>query len=332
MQIPKNRILQIFQRLPTINVAVLGDFCLDIYWTLDPDTKEDSIETGLPVQFVAQAQYSPGGAGNIVANMLAFGASEPLGVGLVGADIFGRELKSLLTKKGANTDHLIRQEADFSTYTYIKRYLNRRELERIDFGGKNWLTYESESKLLERLEQVLTHCQAVVINQQVTGSMGSPTFRKALNQLLCNTETLVLVDSRHYAQDFTQVHFKINAFELAQMFGKHIRHLSDSDTEDLAKRLNNKSQKPVFVTQGPKGIWVVEKGKLTQIPGIELKGEIDPVGAGDTVVSALALCLGVGASPVEAAYIANIAAAITVKKLYQTGTASQAEILRIIQG
>jgi phosphoglycolate phosphatase-like HAD superfamily hydrolase len=66
-----------------------------------------------------------------------------------------------------------------------------------------------------------------------------------------------------------------------------------------------------------------------QVPGIQLMKKLDPVGAGDTVTSALALCLGAGVSPAEAAELANFAAAVTVQKLFQTGTASGEEILQV---
>jgi phosphoglycolate phosphatase-like HAD superfamily hydrolase len=53
------------------------------------------------------------------------------------------------------------------------------------------------------------------------------------------------------------------------------------------------------------------------------------VGAGDTVISALTLCLAAGIDPVEAAEMANFAAGVTVQKLYTTGTASAEEVLEV---
>ena len=66
-----------------------------------------------------------------------------------------------------------------------------------------------------------------------------------------------------------------------------------------------------------------------EIPGIQLLKKLDPVGAGDTVTSALALCLGARVPPAEAAEFANFAAAVTVQKLFQTGTAGGEEILAV---
>src|SRR4030065_1039635 len=66
-----------------------------------------------------------------------------------------------------------------------------------------------------------------------------------------------------------------------------------------------------------------------EVPGIQLLKKRDIVGGGDTVPSALALCLGRAVRPAEAAEFANFAAAVTVQKLFQTGTASGPEILEI---
>ena len=40
---------QITERYSQLRIAVFGDFCLDRYLEIDPERKETSIETGLPV-------------------------------------------------------------------------------------------------------------------------------------------------------------------------------------------------------------------------------------------------------------------------------------------
>ena len=85
----------------------------------------------------------------------------------------------------------------------------------------------------------------------------------------------------------------------------------------------------MFLTRGPRGIITVDSDGIHEVPGIQLLTKLDIVGAGDTVTSALALCLGAGIPPTEASEFANLAAAVTVQKLYQTGTASGPEILDI---
>src|SRR5262245_48414729 len=85
-------------------VSVFGDFCLDAYWLIDTTTPEISIETGLPVHRVRTQRYSPGGAGNVAANLASLGAKEVRAVGIVGADLFGDELLRQLNTRGIKTD------------------------------------------------------------------------------------------------------------------------------------------------------------------------------------------------------------------------------------
>ena len=51
--------------LPRARVAVLGDFCLDVYWTMDCSAAETSIETGLATRPVRRRRCALGGAGNV---------------------------------------------------------------------------------------------------------------------------------------------------------------------------------------------------------------------------------------------------------------------------
>ncbi|MBO5218222.1 MAG: carbohydrate kinase, partial [Clostridia bacterium] len=60
---------------------------------------------------------------------------------------------------------------------------------------------------------------------------------------------------------------------------------------------------------------------------VRVTGEVDICGAGDTSMAAFSACMAAGAKPCEAAEIAALASAVTVKKLATTGTASRAEIL-----
>jgi bifunctional ADP-heptose synthase (sugar kinase/adenylyltransferase) len=57
----------------------------------------------------------------------------------------------------------------------------------------------------------------------------------------------------------------------------------------------------------------------------------DVTGAGDTVVAAFTLALLAGATPVDAARLANVAAGLVVMK-YGTATVSPREILDAVRG
>jgi len=95
---------------------------------------------------------------------------------------------------------------------------------------------------------------------------------------------------------------------------------------DIARRLSENTQRPVFVTRGEDGMIVADRAEVVAVPGVQVLDQVDPVGAGDTAVAMLSAALASGCTPVAAAELANIAASITVRKLHMTGTATPAEV------
>ena len=142
----------------------------------------------------------------------------------------------------------------------------------------------------------------------------------------------MLLDSRHYGEKFKHICRKTNDREAARLNGVQVGRDESVPVEDMKKYAGNlyrQFNRPVFLTRGPRGILAADGEGIHEVPGIQLLKKLDPVGAGDTVTSALALCLGAGVSPAEAAEFANFAAAVTVQKLFQTGTANGEEILAV---
>ncbi len=58
-------LLPLFSKLDTLRVAVLGDFCLDMYWHADMRRSVLSRETPHFPLPVVKERFSPGGAGNV---------------------------------------------------------------------------------------------------------------------------------------------------------------------------------------------------------------------------------------------------------------------------
>jgi len=324
---------EILEGIRSVQVAVCGDFALDAYWILDPRGSEVSVETGLHAQAVGEHYYTLGGASNIVANMLALKPAAVLTIGVIGEDIFGRELSRQLESQGADTSGFVVQREHFHTTTYAKRYLNDEELQRIDFGFFNERSAETDDKVLDTLETALRTFDAVVLNQQMPGSFSNESFIQEANALFQKyDDKIVILDSRHYGHRFSNVYRKTNDVEAARLNGVEAATtdvIGIQDTRAYATSLYNQSEKPVFVTRGSRGMLAVDAGGVHEVRGIELLGKLDPVGAGDTVTSALAVSLAAGVEPAEAAEFANFAAAVTVQKVFRTGTAAGEEIIAV---
>jgi rfaE bifunctional protein kinase chain/domain len=331
----QDRIKDILKKISDVNIAVYGDFCLDSYWLIDRQKSEISIETGLKTETVSRHYYSPGGAGNVVANLAALTPAGIKVIGVIGDDIFGRELHNQLQALGADTSSLFVQPDHFDTYSYLKRIVDGREEPRIDFGNFNERSQATDQKILDALEAALNDCDALIFNQQVTGSINNEFFILAVNRLFEKyKDKIIMLDSRHFNHRFQNTCLKANDHEIASLSGINSSPDKTIPLRDVIKyghQVFEKNKKPVFVTCGERGIIAFDGHGTYEIPGLQLKGPLDTVGAGDTTISALTLCLAAGVPAPEAAACANFAAAVTVQKLFTTGTANAEEIIRISQ-
>ncbi|HCA78979.1 MAG TPA: hypothetical protein DEP53_04520 [Bacteroidetes bacterium] len=327
-----NRTAQLLESISRTSIGIIGDFCLDAYWELDRGTPELSLETGKPTLAVTHQRYSPGGAGNVAHNLLALGARRVAVFGIVGNDLFGMELQRQMAGLGA-ANSLTVQSTDWQTPVYAKPHIGAEEQNRIDFGRFNVLSIDSERALIRQISQEIKSLDGLVVNQQLPRSIFTTVVIEALNTLAERwPDKIFLVDARHRIPDFHSMICKLNAVEAARLFGKHIRDNESATDQELghfAEQIFERTGKPVLITRSRRGILLFDGTRATQIHAAEIVEPTDPVGAGDTVVAALAASLSARSSLRESAELATLAATVTVKKLRQTGTATPGEILAL---
>ncbi|MCK5327896.1 MAG: HAD family hydrolase, partial [Candidatus Latescibacteria bacterium] len=142
-----------------------------------------------------------------------------------------------------------------------------------------------------------------------------------------------IVDSREISGAFRKAVLKLNQWEAARLAGVEKPSGGIVPREELfryARKIKDKTDaKAIFITRESRGMVVYDGEQEVDVPGIQLLNRIDPVGAGDAGVSAVAAALAGDATVSEAARLANFASAVTVQKLFQCGTASPEEILEI---
>jgi bifunctional ADP-heptose synthase (sugar kinase/adenylyltransferase) len=174
----------------------------------------------------------------------------------------------------------------------------------------------------------------VIMEQMDRKGLGAvtPRIKKELAVLAkSNGKTVFLADSRKYIGEFREVTIKINENELADHFGKaspdglDVQGLAAEWAADLGQR--------VFVTLGANGTVAARPdGQTGHVPGIQVTGEIDIVGAGDSVSAGITCALAAGATELEAAALGNLAGSVVIQKLGTTGTASVAELADALTG
>lgn len=313
---------------PQVRAAVLGDFCLDAYWVMDPEKTELSVETGLPVRHVRRQKYSLGGAGNVVANLIALGVGQVRAIGVVGADPFGVELLRLLRERDSTVGAGMIVDEQWQTMVYAKPYRGDEEESRIDFGAYNVLREETTDALISALEAAALESDVVILNQQIETGLSNPIVIERINEVIArHHNTRFLVDARHRPDLYRGAMLKLNTQEAAEFLDCAVEDSSAEQAKHMARRISDQTGKPTFLTRGERGIVVAHDGAVYDIPGIQITDKTDPVGAGDTAVAAIAAGIGSHHQPRTVANLANIAAAITVRKLQTTGAATPAEIL-----
>ena len=327
----KQLIEKILCNAKTAKIGVVGDFCLDVYWFLNEIASEKSLETDLPTWPIAEQEYSLGGAGNVVNNLHALGCENIHVFGVVGTEPWGQKLMQKLYKLNVNCEGMITQEKHWATPAYVKPYKEQNELNRIDFGNFNKLDTETLNCLLSLLEKNLQNQDIVIISQQIAGSLFVDEFIEKLLILINKfCDTLFIVDSRHNSGDFPSAILKLNDFTAESMVDNTTPNgvgVTRENAIKTAKTLYKKFKKTIFITCGLNGCILVDEGIIKEIPSKNITGKIDTVGAGDSMLAGICIGLVSGQDAYNSACLGNLAAAVSIQKLYQTGTVSPEELL-----
>lgn len=326
-------------KYPKLRVAVAGDFCLDRYLEIDPAKSEISIETGLPVHNVANVRSQPGGAGTILNNLVALGVGEIYPIGFAGEDGEGYELRRALeAKSGVRLDDFF-QTPLRRTFTYTKPLVLEAnkppvELNRLDF--KNWApSPESvQGRIANSLFNLADKIDAIILLDQVsipeTGVVTAKVLAAIAGIIKLRPDLLIIGDSRRSLKNFPPISFKMNNAELAALTGANAG-LSLDEIRAQALSLSLQQGRPVFVTLAERGILgAAPSGELQHLPALPLRGEIDVVGAGDSVTANLTASLAAGASLKESLEMAALASSIVIHQLGTTGTATVGQINELL--
>jgi rfaE bifunctional protein kinase chain/domain len=288
------------------------------------------------VDFVEQSECL-GGAGNVAANIAALGAHVEA-FGVIGSDEPGRALQKCLRAANIADKGII---ADSKRVTTVKTRIIARhqQVVRVDRERCEPLRAETREKLLRLLFTALKHLDALVLSDYDKGLI-TDDFADRVLSAAHQLHVPVFVKpktSRLYAYRGARA-IVCNAKEA----GFYVtRSLADEKSVEEAGRalLAHFGCAAVVITRGEKGMSLSEESspRHVQIPatsfevtyarvgqaGVERgatgRQVFDVTGAGDTVLSVLALAVAAGAPLADAAMLANTAAGVVVGKL---GTAS----------
>ncbi|MEM3716447.1 MAG: PfkB family carbohydrate kinase [Candidatus Bathyarchaeia archaeon] len=333
-RLKRSRLVEILESFKDLSAIVVGDFALDVYWYADMTMSELSRETPRYTRPIVRETYSPGASGNISWNLRDLGVRNVYAVTVIGEDWRGQILVERLKDIGVRTEYMI-QSPDRVTPSYIKPILcgfdSQQEDSRLDFINLKPISSDLEEHLIDNIEDLISVVNAVIVEDQMSkNGVISDYVRQSLIDLAGeNPEKVFVVNSRERIGLFKNMVLKPNKIEAVKALYP-FREPSEVEIDELVimgRELFKRANRPVYITLGEKGALLIDEEGHSHLPAAPTKPPIDPVGAGDTFISAIGASLAAGASPLEAGIIANIAASVILKKLNITGTASPKEIL-----
>jgi len=292
------------------HICVIGDIMLDhyIYGTCD----RISPEAPVPVVDIKREAYTLGGAGNVLENLKAFGCRTSL-ISVCGDDELSNIAIKELTDLQPQFYHLAKDAARKTTVK-TRVVANKHQLIRLDNEDKHPISGSVEDDIIAYLTTQIGQIDAVILSDYRKGVLTNALI-KAIIDLCKKHNVLTIVDSKikdlsvYYGADL----IKPNKKEAS--LATDIQIVDDDTLLQACKKIAEVTAcKYVVVTLSEDGIAAYYNNKMIKMPTRSLD-VFDVTGAGDTVVSALALGLVNDLSIAQSCDLANHAAAIVVGKV-----------------
>jgi len=323
----EQRAAELLGKMGGRRIVVLGDVMLDEF--LWGEVTRISPEAPVPVVDIRRESTHLGGAANVLANLVALGASACV-VGVVGDDFAGERIRgSVSEKSGLQADGAL--VVDNSRPTTIKTRIiaQHQMVVRADREHRTVVSGQTEDLIISAMKAALENAHALVVSDYDKGVVTPRILAEVLPLAYGRMPVLIDPKLRNFDAYRPATLITPNHHEALRMAG--LEEDSDEGLKMAARAIRGRLNcDAVLITRGDRGMMLVEGDQDAINVQTAAREVFDVTGAGDTVIAALAAALAAGASLAEAAVLANHAAGIVVGKL-GTATATAKEVLDSIQ-
>ena len=315
-------------------IVLLGDFVADEFRY--GDISRVSREAPVLILKHRETQMVPGGGANAANNVVSLGA-KVLPITVVGDDAAGAALFQYFRQKSVSTSGIFRAKgrATPTKSRFLAGWAHTvaQQVLRFDYEPQGPLPEAVHKKIQQKLSASLHGADALAVSDYGFGVVTPELVRDVVSKL--RKPLPVTLDARYGLHRYAKSGITSATPNEAELEAEHHTTIG-SDAAELARAgratLSSMKLQSLLVTRGRHGMALFETGDcLTHIPVHGSDQAVDVTGAGDTVLAAYTLALACGASPLEAAQIANIAGGLVVMKR-GTATVSRQELLDAIRG
>ncbi len=312
------RLEKIVSAMGKSTIVVVGDSMIDEYFW--GDVERISPEAPVPVVAVKSVSRRLGGAANVMQNLSKLGVTAQL-ISICGKDENGVNLLNMLQEIGCTTTGVYCSENRPTTIKtrIIARHQQVVRADREHIGDLDTIEHSQLSALFNRFHE---QADGVILSDYGKGVVSPPFINELIEKCIAKN-TFIAVDPKdRYMQLYKGVSvITPNLKEAHMLLGVPVRHCSDQEIESLGwKVIEAYNLRNLLITLSERGmaLFCRNERQFTLLPTVAQK-VFDVTGAGDTVIGVFSAAMTSGATPLEAAFLANHAAGLTVAEL---GTAS----------
>ena len=312
------RAKQLISNFKNLKIAVVGDIILDKY--LWGEVERISPEAPVPIVDVKRETVSLGGASNVANNIVSLEAKAYM-IGVIGNDENGKTIEKLLQEKGIIP--LLVKDKSRPTIEKTRVIAVSQQLLRIDRENRNPLNETVERKIIDQITEIKDEVDGFIVSDY-----GKGVVNKNIMEYIKSLGKPVFVDPKpsnfYLYRDITiMTPNRKEAYE-------SIKAEKNTPVEEVGKTIMKQlNLKQLLITLGADGMALFEEEKVIKIPA-KARKVFDVTGAGDTVISVLALVKLSGGTWEESATIANYAAGYVVGEI-GTATVDQETLIETIK-
>lgn len=301
------KITGIFNQIAPTKVMVVGDLMLDTY-TIGK-VRRISPEAPVAVLHVQREDHRPGGAGNVILNLVSLGV-QVVALGRVGNDHAGDLLRETLIAEGVIIDGIVTQPC-YKTPVKNRIIADNQQVVRVDHEQVSAIPEQLEQKVIESLSLLLEGVKVVAISDYDKGFL-SRTLLTALIDLSKQKGIPVIADPKGI--DFSKYSgTTVIKPNLGEAFAAANLPLSAPLDQVAVRVLQMTQAETLMITRSEAGISLFHRdGSRHDFP-VRVREIKDVTGAGDTVLAMLTCALANGLPITVAAQLSNIAAGIAIE-------------------
>lgn len=326
-----NDVAAIFAAAHGRTVIVLGDLMLD-EWIIGTTTRI-SPEAPVPVVRLAERRTAPGGAANVVMNLLRLGARVRV-CGVVGTDDAGDDLARELQEAGADTSGLVRDASrptTLKTRIVAQSQAQSQQILRVDRESDVELSPQVREELRARLRAAYRNAAVLCVSDYDKGLAACGALTTAVEDahrgrvrvtggpkpvnLSCFVGADFLSFNQKEASEASGI--KLDTHEAVECAGLGLRQQMEAAA--------------LVITRGPRGAALFENGKPPRHLAPHEVEVFDGTGAGDTFLAAATVAVAGGADFMQASEVGNLAAAASVRHVGVVAVTPE-EVCRVAAG